>query len=529
MIETKVQYLDKYVETKVQYWAVCIGAGALMAALVTALLVAFSTGEPAALPQQAATPDFDVETDSGIGSSSPLVTTPEFGASSQAIVAAPQPTANEQIDPLNLPSYQRPLNAGCAEPVQISPPASDLPSVAATAAPGTCFLLSPGEYRFHNVVPRDGQSFIGTSRDEVVVLGTDQTENAFHGTADGVNIGRMTLTGFQGSGGQKRQEQGAIRGTSRIWQSDEGEMATDWLVEDVTLSNNYANGIFLGDHFTVRSSLIENNGVAGLGGDEIIGGLVIGNVVRGNGSQQDTGYLANGGGMKFTQTVTAEQPLVIRGNEVYDNPTNGVWCDIACQGFIVEDNYFHDQSSRAVMIELSSNAIIRNNIMINTNTWTDFGRDFNAGAITVGESSNVLVEGNYIDGAKAGVIVRQTQRPRRPQESFLDNYSDVTYVSGQVEVRNNILLNTGSMGVSLGTSGRGMITDPDSIRFDDNTYADPGSMSFFWANGDRYNVDSWRSSGRDTGGLSQVPPQPAWSLATRPVSPLAFPGFEPGY
>ncbi|MEM8924360.1 MAG: right-handed parallel beta-helix repeat-containing protein [Actinomycetota bacterium] len=414
-------------------------------------------------------------------------------------------------DPRELPSAERELDAGCDDPVVVQPPAADFAAVVAEAPERTCFLLEPGRYGFHDVRPKDYMTFLGADRSTVVVAGTSETENAFSGTATGVTIGRMTITGFQGSGGAKRQEQGAIRGTIAIWRSDRGQMATHWLIEDIVAADNFATGVLLGDHFTVRNSVLADNGVAGLGGSETVGGLVEGNVVRGNGAQQATGYLGNGGGMKFTQAVSPEDPLVIRGNEVHDNTGIGIWCDIGCDGFHVLDNYIHDQESRAVMFELSSNALIAGNLLVNTNNWTDFSRDFNAAAITIGESSDVVVEDNYIERADAGIIVRQTRRPVYPQEAFLDDYEEITLVADRVHVRRNVLIDTGAMGVSLGRTGRELFPPDADIRFDANIYANPGGVDFWWA-GDRFGYAEWQASGRDLGGATEVPPRPSLPL-----------------
>ena len=371
-------------------------------------------------------------------------------------------------------------------------------------------MLGAGEYNFHNVEPKDFMTFLGADRDSTIVRGTPSTENAFHGTATGVTIGRLTFIGFQGDGGEKPQEQAAIRGTSALWASDRGEMAREWLLEDIEASDNIASGVFLGDNFTIRGSVFSRNGVTGLGGSETVGGLIEKNVVNDNGAQQATGVLGNGGGMKFTQAGSIDEPLVIRDNEIFANSGIGVWCDIGCDGFEVVDNFIHDQTSRGIMFELSSNAVIRGNLLVNTNEWSDFSRDFNAAAIAVGESSDVLIEDNYIDGAVAGIIIRQTRRPVRPAESFLDDYSGVTYLSQRVDVRINVLVNVEAMGISTGSTGGGLIPDPSTIRFEDNVYADPSRLTFWWANGDRYSFDDWQASGRDLHGGSDVPARAAW-------------------
>lgn len=409
----------------------------------------------------------------------------------------------------SLPSAERALDAACDEPTVVLPPAPDLGAMVAAAEPYTCFLLEAGEYRFSDVEPKDYMTFLGSSRDEVVVVGSASAENAFHGTATGVSIGRMKLVGFQGSAGEKRQEQGAIRGTPGIWESDRGQLATHWLIEDIEASGNFATGVYLGDHFTVRNSTLTDNGVAGLGGSETVGGLIENNIVSRNGAEQATGYLANGAGMKFTEAISPEDPLVVRGNEIYENNGIGVWCDIGCHGFAVLDNHIHDQDSRAIMFELSGSAVISGNLLVNTNSWTDFSGDFNAAAITIGESSDVIVEDNYIEGAEAGIIVRQTRRPVYPQEAFLDRYDDLVFVSERVIVRDNVIVDTKAMGLSTGATGRDLIRDSTSIRFEGNLYAEPGRVAFWW-NGDKFNHGEWQDSGRDLGVAGEVPDRSGW-------------------
>ena len=446
----------------------------------------------------------DTTVASGIGSGVALPDSAEEAAVADTGASSRQPQDR------SAPSAVRALDVGCGRPIEITPPASDLASVVAAAESGTCFLLAPGEYRFSNVEPKDHMTFLGTARADVRVVGDSSTENAFFGTATGVTIGRMTFTGFLGNGGTKPQEQAPVRGTSELWGSDRGEMASEWLIEDVESSNNVASGIFLGDNFTIRHGIFADNGVTGLGGSEIVGGLIEGNIVTGNGADAADGELANGGGMKFTQAIAGDEPLTVRQNEVYGNVGIGIWCDIACDGFNVEGNYIHDQEDRGIMYELSSNATIRDNLIVDANRWTNFTRDFNAGAITLGESRDVLVEGNYIEQAVAGVVVRQTRRPVMPKESFLNEYEGVTFVSGNILVRNNHLVAVEAMGVSTGATGGGLIANPDSIRFEGNAYDNPGGMAFWWNNGQRLDFNGWQGAGRDTRSPDPDPDRPQW-------------------
>ncbi len=477
-----------------------LGVGAFL------LTTMVSSTPPPPLPPQ---PEEDTSTTAVDEASSRIGTPPTVAPTTTTVVE--EGASSKFLEQVIETPGRPPLDSYCTNPVTVSAPASDLANTVANAAPGTCFKLQPGEYYFRDVVPKDSMTFLGTDRGSVVVIGSGDAENAFHGTAKGVTIGRMTIKGFQGTAGQKPQQQAAIRGSAGIWKTDPGLLASDWLIEDVEASGNYALGIFIGDRFTVRNSTIADNGVAGIGGAESHGGLIEGNVVTGNGAQQLQGYEANGGGMKFTEASGGDTPLVIHRNEIHGNKGVGVWCDIGCTGFHVIDNYIHDQESHGVMFELSSNAMIKGNLIVNANTWSDFSRDFNAGAITVGESSGVTIEGNYVDGAKAGVVVRQTRRPVLPQEQFLYNYPTVNWTSGDVHVKDNVIVNTKAMGISTGKTGGGMIANPGSIRYEANTYGNPASMEFFWDGGYRYNYQEWQASGRDHGGDAQVPGRPAWT------------------
>jgi hypothetical protein len=488
-----------------------------MAGLALALAAASFTIGHGAL---AGSPDGDttgVEIEEGTASGdAPLLLPVPEAPPLQASVGMEQPgsgTSSRQIvDDRAAPSAIRSLEAGCRDsddPVTITAPATDLAQQVAAAEPGTCFVLQPGEYRFSDVEPKDSMTFLGTSRSEVVVRGDDSTENAFHGTADGVTIGRMRLVGFQGDGGTKPQEQAPIRGTPALWESDRGRLATDWLIEDIESSGNTAAGVFLGDEFTVRGSLLADNGVTGLGGSEIVGGLIEENVIRGNGTSAASGAFSNGAGIKFTEAIAGATPVTVRFNEIYENHKIGVWCDIACDGFHVLGNYIHDQESRAVMYELSRDAVIRDNIMINANTWTDYRRDFNAAAITIGESAWVTVENNYVEGAEAGIVVRQTKRPINESESFLRDYENVTYRSENIEIRSNVLVDVDSMGVSLGATGREVAPDLSTVVFAGNGYASPDGVQF-WVDADPVGFGAWQAAGRDQVSPSVVPDRPTW-------------------
>lgn len=441
----------------------------------------------------------------------------QFGATTVAppeLAVFAQMTTDEVTELRRRPSSERLLDVGCRESVVVTPPAADLANVVSNSGPGTCFELVAGTYSFSNVRPKDYMSFLGTSAEEVIVRGNANTENAFSGTATGVNIGRMSLVGFQGSGGESRQEQAPIRGTSAIWASDVGQMATQWLIEDVIVSDNYATGILLGDHFTVRNSVFSGNGVTGISANEVRGGLVIDNKVFDNGfSSEEEAVYANGGGMKFVQSGSREEPLVVARNEVHDNAKIGIWCDIGCNGFYAVDNYVYDYGETGIVIEISANAWVIGNHITHTEMKPGKDWDYSVAGVTVRESANVLVEDNYINGAHVGLNIKQAKRPSG-SEGFLYRYDGVTYVLRDVTARNNSVSNVRVSGVDVTSSGKG-IAALDTIKFENNAYDDVDAMVFRWDNDRRLSFGQWQSANRDRSAERSVGPPPQWPPPVR--------------
>lgn len=355
-----------------------------------------------------------------------------------------------------------------------------------------CFRLANGDYRFGNIRPKNNQTFIGESSSGVRVNGSG-FENAFHGTASNVSISNFTLYNFNSLAGQKAQEQAPIRGTNRIW---EANFASNWVIENMVIHSNPAAGIFVGNDFTVRNNVIYNNGVTGIGGDEFRGGLVEGNRVYNNGTNEAGGQYVNGGGMKFTQVDGSSRRLVIRGNEVYNNK-RGIWCDVDCNGVTIENNNVHDNTNTGIFYEISRNAIIRNNTLTNSNTYSLWNRAWNSGAISSGESADVTIEGNTINGGVVAIVVRGTLRPAAGESYLVNRINSGKYLNTtarNITVRNNRINGSQSIGANH-ESIAGHKMDYGSIRFTGNTYSNPGNMTFWWQRSSM-NYSQWQSAGR---------------------------------
>ena len=390
------------------------------------------------------------------------------------------------------------LQVVCNQPAVAVTPASNLSSLVASNPEGTCFELSAGTYQVNNIQPKEGMTFVGAGP-EITILDGRGHDVAFHGASNGVTISNMTLRNYDdlGPGGSFPQPQAPIRPNIGLW---EDPLAEGWLVDSVHSYGNISSGVQLGSYWTVQNSKFFDNGVTGVSGSTIVGGSVLGNEVYGNGFNGATGPGVNAAGMKFGISGTREEPVIVQDNEVYSNIGGiGIWCDIACQGFHVINNVVRDEEKRGIYYEISSGAVIRGNQLDNIGSFNpDFTRDWEPGAIGLGESADTIIEDNIITNSRAGVVITQTKRPA-PDEIWLQENintwgDNLNLVIGNVQVIGNTINNTNGMGVAVGGSAGGIDIDHNSIVFRDNTYSNPESMRFGVA-GRNSSYAEWQANG----------------------------------
>jgi len=302
------------------------------------------------------------------------------------------------------------LEQSCDASVTVNPPGSNLAELVNTYPAGTCFYLPNGNYSFGNMKPKDGMKFTGESRSGVQINGNG-FENAFHGISKNVKIKNMTFHNFNNDAGQNPQEQSPIRGSNNIWANAGDPLADGWMIDNIESHSNIATGIFLGHNFKVTNSIFRDNGITGMAGDDFLGGYIYNNAVYGNGINRATGALSNGGGIKFTKAGSADNPVVIEQNEVYDNTTVGIWGDVACHGFRVINNDVYDHEAHGIFYEISDNAYIADNTVLNNSPrYSNMPKNWCRGGITIAESKDVLVENNTVTNSRGGIVVQQTYR-----------------------------------------------------------------------------------------------------------------------
>ena len=113
--------------------------------------------------------------------------------------------------------------------------------------------------------------------------------------------------------------------------------------------------------------------------------------------------------------------VTVRNAYVHDNDCRGLWADINAHNALIENNLVEDNSAEGILIEISQDAVIRNNRVyrngIRAKGW------YWDGGITVAASSNVEVYGNRLSGNYNGITGTQQDRPdSTPPAHLLDNY-----------------------------------------------------------------------------------------------------------
>lgn len=397
----------------------------------------------------------------------------------------------------------------CVNPVYVTAPGNNLQTLINNNPEGTCFYFPNGNYTFGNTKPKDNMTFEGESRSGVQINGNG-FENAFHGVAAGVNIRNMTLYNFNNDAGQPLQEQAPIRGSNTIWAGENDPLASNWIIRNIESHSNIASGIFLGHNFNVTNSIFRNNGVTGIGGDEILGAWIWRNSIHHNGINQAGGAQVNGGGIKITKSGSETNQILIVENEVYDNTRIGIWGDVACHYWQIESNTVSNHESHGILYEVSDNASIRfNTLLNNAPNYSGLPGDWSKGGITIAESAFIDVSFNTVEGSRGGIVVQQTYRPAGTctpgvfcEADYFAQFDDITLVCSDINIRNNNIIGASETGIGNAESGLGQLSASSNIVYHCNEYDNPQSMDFYGIDGVQYNYSQWQAAGMD-----RCPPQ----------------------
>ena len=232
--------------------------------------------------------------------------------------------------------------------------------------PGATFWFASGVHTlgdgiYSQIIARDGATYVGAPG--AVIDGRNLNLYAFTGTATGVTIRHLTIRNF--GRGLDNNNEGVVN-------HDAGD---GWQVEYNTITANDGAGVFLGSDNTVRYNCLKDNGQYGFsmykppveGGSAIRNIVLDHNEIAGNNTDDwetlEPGCGCTGGG-KFWDVQGAR----VTNNWVHDNRSVGLWADTNNIDFLFEGNYIADNDDEGIWYEISYNATIRGNTLVN-NAW----------------------------------------------------------------------------------------------------------------------------------------------------------------
>jgi parallel beta-helix repeat protein len=283
--------------------------------------------------------------------------------------------------------------------------------------PGATFWFAPGVHTlgddlYGQIIARNGATYVGAPG--AIIDGRNLNLYAFTGTATGVTVRHLTIRNF--GRGLDNNNEGVVN-------HDAGD---GWLIEYNTIAGNDGAGVFLGSDNTVRYNCLKDNGQYGFsmfkmpveGGSAIRNIVLDHNEIAGNNTDDwetlEPGCGCTGGG-KFWDVQGAR----VTHNWVHDNKSVGLWADTNNIDFLFEGNYIADNDDEGIWYEISYNATIRGNTLIN-NAWvkglrnqgspapavylSESGGDARL-ASTVSGAAKIRIQENYFENNFSGVSI----------------------------------------------------------------------------------------------------------------------------
>ena len=263
----------------------------------------------------------------------------------------------------------------------------------------------------------------------------------------------------------------------------------NWTVLDNLITNNHGAGLHVEPGMVARGNTITRNGELGIHGGGSGAPIIVENNEISFNNTAAYSWTWEAGGMKFVRT----DGLQFRNNVVNNNYGPGVWLDIDNVKVLVEGNTVTNNISTGIYHEIGGSAVIRNNTARGNGTQELVqNRVFGAG-ILIGESFDVEVYGNIVEGNRAGITAVQRNRgfgPLGPREvRNLYVHDNRVQQSAGLAAGLQVLDNMGDSAYTIKRN-----------RWENNTYT-LGSISgqhFMWYS-TMIPLSRWRSYGHDDG------------------------------
>jgi hypothetical protein len=431
------------------------------------------------------------------------------------------------------------IGAGCARATQepatvILRPGQSIQRAVESAPEGTTFRLEPGTYRQQTIQPRNRQRFIGEG--EVILNGAMELQSwtrhgdfwlsaalppalPFHGECDASQplcghredlfvdnslYRRVMSLAELGPGRWYREADRAyvaddpsqrsveLGATPQAFGGDAegvvleslivekyasdaqygaiyGDDARGWLIANVTARWNHGVGLSFGSSTRVIGGSFSHNGQLG------IGGIGEGSTIQGveiafnNYAGYDSDWEA--GGTKFWETIG----LVVRDSCVHHNGGPGLWSDKDNIDLLYDNNKVFLNAREGVKHEISSRAIIRNNIVTHNGT-SRFDQWLWGSQILIQNSNNVQAYRNLIEvsgsfGNGIGVIYQDRGHgDYGPWDATNNKIYDNTIVYLGRRGQSGIVTDTGDNGIWRSASNE----------FDYNHYIVTSGTTEYW-------------------------------------------------
>jgi hypothetical protein len=290
------------------------------------------------------------------------------------------------------------------------------------------------------------------------ISGKDAAGSTVRSTWVVVNASDVTVEGFTMRDANNAPQTGAVRvraGISRF----------TLRACDLAYAAGADVSIGVANSSLIANCAIHNAGQLGVhvGGDGTNGrdNVVRDNRIYANNTAGfDPGWEA--GGLKATR----QTGLRLEGNDVYDNAGPGLWCDISCRGTVYRANRVHGNASAGIFEEISSGALITNNVVWN-NGWgfTSWGW---GGGIVVSSSSGAEVANNVVAWNADGIDVISQNRGDPGWNSVTGVY-----------VHDNTIVLAPRAGDSSDKIALGWLQDWAGVMFDSSS-ANRGASNAYW-------------------------------------------------
>lgn len=358
----------------------------------------------------------------------------EYGRSYTIVLRGGDFAAPDSIAPPSIPAWD---GTGA---VQLNVAGADIAAAVAAQPPGTKFQLYNLTYtNAQNIRYKAGMRFQGPASGVAEFDGTSKGYCFRAIDATGSSDGAM-WTGPVGSikiknygNGTSRAQFGAITAQPNdvlAGNFDEPGCANGLIVQGVVFERNSSNGLRQGDNGITYQCLSYGHTVTGMGNDRNVGGIVHSSEFSANGLDPDTGVGSNGANYKLTwhngsdgrTTVTgvdrANATLYIANctfNATFAGVTGdteiGLWLDLECRDVQVWDITANNHPWSGLILEGVNGVLVKRGTIVNSDGYGNaFDEDFVAGALTIGESNNVEVDGLTITNSVRAVILRQSNR-----------------------------------------------------------------------------------------------------------------------